>query len=102
MAVRDAGYLLLGEKSAIVLDSTRVSNKKIIESGFTFKYEFLEQALKNFYGDFIIKDFAVRKSEDINTAAKLGKPLPFFAKKNSIALADIVDLVFLILNIYTE
>ncbi|MFM2156222.1 MAG: hypothetical protein RL516_971 [Bacteroidota bacterium] len=42
--------LLLGEKSAIVLDSTRVSNKKIIESGFTFKYEFLEQALKNFYG----------------------------------------------------
>jgi uncharacterized protein (TIGR01777 family) len=42
--------LLLGEKSAIVLDSTRVSNKKIIESGFTFKYELLEQALKNFYG----------------------------------------------------
>jgi len=42
--------LLLGEKSAIVLDSTRVSNKKIIESGFTFKYEFIEQALKNFYG----------------------------------------------------
>ena len=42
--------LLLGEKSAIVLDSTRVSNKKIIESGFTFKYEFLDQALKNFYG----------------------------------------------------
>jgi len=59
-------------------------------------------ALKNFYGDFIIKDFAIRKSEDINIAAKLGKPLPFFAKKNSIALADIVDLVFLILNIYTE
>ncbi len=42
--------LLLGEKSAIVLDSTRVSNKKIIDSGFSFKYELLEQALKNFYG----------------------------------------------------
>jgi len=42
--------LLLGEKSAIVLDSSRVSNKKIIDSGFTFKYEVLEQALKNFYG----------------------------------------------------
>ena len=42
--------LLLGEKSTIVLDSSRVSNKKIIDSGFTFKYEVLEQALKNFYG----------------------------------------------------
>jgi geranylgeranyl pyrophosphate synthase len=43
--------IAMGEKSAIVLDSTRVSNKKIIESGFTFKYELLEQALKNFYGN---------------------------------------------------
>ncbi len=42
--------LLLGEKSAIVLDSTRVSNKKIIDSRFSFKYELLEQALKNFHG----------------------------------------------------
>ena len=42
--------ILLGEKCAIVLDSSRVSNKKIIDSGFTFKFEFLEQALKNFYG----------------------------------------------------
>ena len=42
--------ILLGEKSAIVLDSSRVSNKKIINSGFTFKFELLEQALKNFYG----------------------------------------------------
>lgn len=42
--------ILLGEKSAIVLDSSRVSNKKIIDSGFTFKFEILEQALKNFYG----------------------------------------------------
>lgn len=42
--------LILGEKSAIVLDSSRVSNRKIIDSGFTFKYESLDQALKNFYG----------------------------------------------------
>jgi hypothetical protein len=42
--------LLLGEKSAIVLDSTRVSNKKITEAGFTFNYNLLEEALKNFYG----------------------------------------------------
>lgn len=42
--------LLLGEKSAIVLDSSRVSNRKILDSGFIFKYESLDQALKNFYG----------------------------------------------------
>lgn len=42
--------LILGEKSAIILDSSRVSNRKIIDSGFTFKYEILDQALKNFYG----------------------------------------------------
>jgi hypothetical protein len=42
--------LLLGEKSAIVLDSTKVSNKKIVSTGFSFKYELLENALKNFYG----------------------------------------------------
>ena len=42
--------LLLGEKSAIVLDSTKVSNKKIVSTGFSFKYELLEDALKNFYG----------------------------------------------------
>ena len=42
--------LLLGEKSAIVLDSTNVSNKKIVSTGFSFKYDLLDDALKNFYG----------------------------------------------------
>jgi chromosome partitioning protein len=45
------------------------------------------------YPDYIIKDFAIRKSEDINIAAKLRLPIPFFCKKNSIALEDIIDLV---------
>jgi chromosome partitioning protein len=50
-------------------------------------------ALHTYYPKYIIKDFAIRKSEDINIAAKMRLPLPFFCKKNSIALEDIIDLV---------
>lgn len=49
-------------------------------------------ALKEYYSKYIKEDFAIRKSEDINTGAKLGKPLALFAKKNSIALRDVIDL----------
>jgi NAD dependent epimerase/dehydratase family enzyme len=42
--------LLLGEKSAIVLDSTRVSNNKILSAGFSFQFNQLQDALKNIYG----------------------------------------------------
>ena len=42
--------LLLGEKSAIVLESTRVSNKKILSTGFSFQFNQLQDALKNIYG----------------------------------------------------
>ena len=58
-------------------------------------------ALRDFYGQYIKKDFAIRKSEDINTSAKLGKPLALFAKKNSIALEDIVELIHYYLKKYT-
>lgn len=55
--------------------------------------------LREYYGDHIKPDFAIRKSEDINTSAKLGKPLAFFAKKNSIAFNDIMELVRHILHL---
>jgi len=58
-------------------------------------------ALREYYGPYIKPDYAVRRSEDINTGAKLGKPLALFAKKNSIALADIVELVHYLLEKYT-
>lgn len=58
-------------------------------------------ALRDFYGNFIKPDFAIRKSEDINISAKLGKPLALFAKKNSIAFEDIVELLHYYLNKYT-
>ncbi|MBK7889142.1 MAG: TIGR01777 family protein [Bacteroidetes bacterium] len=42
--------LFLGEKSAIVLDSARVSADKILHTGFQFKFRDLSAALKNIYG----------------------------------------------------
>jgi len=59
-------------------------------------------ALRDYYSDYIKPDFAVRKSEDINISAKLGKPLALFAKKNSIALEDIIELLHYSLSKYTK
>jgi len=42
--------LILKEKSAIVLDSTNVSSKKISSTGFKFTFPNLTSALKNIYG----------------------------------------------------
>ena len=42
--------LILKEKSAIILDSTNVSSKKISAAGFIFTYPDLQSALKNIYG----------------------------------------------------
>ena len=55
--------------------------------------------LKQFYSELVKENFAVRRSEDIVTAAKLGKPLAFFCKKNSIALDDITELCHYIITI---
>jgi chromosome partitioning protein len=54
--------------------------------------------LREYYGEFMKADFAVRKSEDINSSAKNGLPLSFFAKNNSIAFEDIVDLIHYIIE----
>lgn len=48
--------------------------------------------LRKNYSEYLIPDFAIRKAEDFNIAAKEGLPLPCVAKKNSIALQDIVEL----------
>lgn len=59
-------------------------------------------ALRDYYSKYIKPDFAIRKSEDINISAKLGKPLALFAKKNSIALEDIIELLHYYLGKYTN
>lgn len=53
--------------------------------------------LRQHYADHMIQDFAVRRSEEINTAAKLSQPLGYFARTNSIALEDITDLIHALL-----
>jgi NAD dependent epimerase/dehydratase family enzyme len=39
--------LLFGEMSAVVLEGCPVSNKKIKDSGYRFRFENLEEALRN-------------------------------------------------------
>ena len=56
-------------------------------------------ALRRFYSSYLIPDFAVRKAEDFNTAAKNGCAFSMFSKTNSIALEDIVDLVHRLVEI---
>lgn len=55
--------------------------------------------LRNSYSEHMKPDFAIRKSEEINTSAKNGKPISFFAKKNSIAFQDLLDLTKYLLEI---
>ena len=55
-------------------------------------------ALKTYYSKYLQEDFAIRKSEDIVTSSKLSKPLAFFARRNSNAMEDIIDLVHYIIE----
>lgn len=54
--------------------------------------------LRKRFSALMMPDFAVRKAEDFNIAAKEGLPLPCIAKKNSIALEDIIDLMHYLLS----
>lgn len=54
--------------------------------------------LKNLYGEYVIPNFAVRRSEELHTSAKISQPLAFFCRSNSIALEDIKDVILYILN----
>ena len=39
--------MILGEKASLILGGNRVSSKKIIDAGFKFKFEHVEDALYN-------------------------------------------------------
>ncbi|CAO5680942.1 MAG: hypothetical protein HEEMFOPI_01415 [Holosporales bacterium] len=49
--------------------------------------------LRQYYAQHMLVDFAIRRSEDVNTSAKLSLPLAFFVRTNSIALEDFSDLI---------
>ena len=55
--------------------------------------------LARYYSKYIKSDFAIRKSEEINTSAKLGKPLIYFSKKNSLAFSDFFEIAKYIVEI---
>lgn len=55
-------------------------------------------ALRQYYLQYMVPDFAVRRSEDINTSAKTSLPLAFFARTNSIAFEDVIDLTHAVLS----
>jgi chromosome partitioning protein len=58
--------------------------------------------LRKNYSAIMKPDFAVRKSEDINIAAKLSLPLGVFAKSNSNAFEDVLEVVNYILELTAE
>lgn len=58
--------------------------------------------LRKNYSGIMKPDFAVRKSEDINTSAKLSLPLGVFAKSNSNAFEDIIEVINYIIGITAE
>lgn len=49
--------------------------------------------LNQFWGRYLIPEFAIRRSEDFPKSARDQLPLAFFCKANSIALEDIKDLM---------
>lgn len=54
--------------------------------------------LNKYYSEYLKPNWAIRKSEDFNIAAKLSQPLAFFCKRNSIAFADVIDAIYFILE----
>jgi uncharacterized protein len=44
--------LMMGEMSEVVLYSQRVSANKVLQTGFTFEYNYLEEALESFYEEY--------------------------------------------------
>ena len=58
--------------------------------------------LRKNYSNIMKPDFAVRKSEDINISAKLSLPLGVFAKSNSNAFEDIIEVIHYILELTSE
>lgn len=49
--------------------------------------------LRSYYKEFVIPDFAIRKSEEFNTSAKNSEPLAFFCRSNSIAFEDLNEIL---------
>lgn len=49
--------------------------------------------LKDYYSNYVMPEFAVRKSEELHTSGKISQPLALFCRSNSIALEDIRHVI---------
>ena len=49
--------------------------------------------LNQIYPQYLMPNFAIRKSEEFNIAGKISKPLAFFCRTKSIAFEDIMEVV---------
>lgn len=92
------GMKILMEDNKTFYDSMQISPPKylIIPNKYEDRASSSAEAmtaLRQYYGEYLIADFAIRKSEDINASAKYRLPLAFFAKSNSNALADVIELI---------
>lgn len=58
--------------------------------------------LMKHYSEYLVPNFAVRKSEDFLRSSKDRLPLSFFCKINSIAFEDVCDLINIIIDISEE
>lgn len=54
--------------------------------------------LNRIYPQYLIPNFAIRKSEEFNIASKLSKPLAFFCRNNSIAFEDVLEMIRFLIN----
>lgn len=59
-------------------------------------------ALNQIYPQYLMPNFAIRKSEEFNIASKLSKPLAFFCRNNSIAFDDVMDMIRFLINKSSE
>jgi chromosome partitioning protein len=54
--------------------------------------------LNKYYSEYMVENFAVRKSEDFPRSARDQLPISFFCKANSIAFEDISDLIKILIQ----
>jgi hypothetical protein len=50
------------------------------------------------YSEYLISDFAIRKSEDFLRSAREQLPISFFCKANSMAFEDVRDYLRILIN----
>ncbi|HXF90324.1 MAG TPA: ParA family protein [Candidatus Nitrosotenuis sp.] len=92
--------VLFDEVSSFFADMTKPFNCCIIPNKYEIKTATAQQvlgSLRSDYGD-LVANAIIRKSEDINIAAKKKLPLSAFCKLRSTAYEDVMELIHLLIH----